>query len=65
MAWSSLGCWLFILSAVAWSEVGVRSASLRRRLWGKVACVTGVSEAPSAMWHGVGYRSTHTFGIEV
>ena len=23
-AWSSLGCWLFILSAVAWPEVGVR-----------------------------------------
>ena len=27
MAWSSLGCWLFILSAVAWPEVGVRSES--------------------------------------
>ena len=33
--------WLFILSAVAWPEVGVRSASRTqaavRRLWGKVA----------------------------
>ena len=68
-AWSSLGCWLFILSAVAWPEVGVRSASRTqaavRQLWGKVACATGVSEAPSAMWHGVGYRSTHTLVIEV
>ena len=27
MARSSLECWLFILSAVAWPEVGVRSAS--------------------------------------
>ena len=24
---------------------------------------TGVSEAPSAMWHGVGYRSTHTLVV--
>ena len=41
-ALSSLGCWLFILSAVAWPEVGVRSASrtqaAARQLWGKVVC---------------------------
>ena len=28
-------------------------------------CDGCVSEAPSAMWHGVGYRSTHTLVIEV
>ena len=67
-ALSSLGCWLFILSAVAWPEVGVRSASrtqaAARQLWGKVACATGVSEArrPCGMAFG---RSTHTLVIEV
>ena len=47
MAWSSLECWLFILSAVAWARgVGVGSASHTqaavRRLWGKVASATRV-----------------------
>ena len=68
-ALSSLGCWLFILSAVAWPEVGVRSArrtqAAVRRLWGKVASTTGACErgrVGDAAWR---WLEAHTLVIEV
>ena len=69
MAWSSLECWLFILSAVAWPEVGVRSASrtqaAARRLWSKVASTTGACErgpVGDVAWR---WLEAHTLIIEV
>ena len=42
MAWSSLECWLFILSAVAWARGGRRecesyAGGSKAAMWGKVA----------------------------
>ena len=60
--------WLFILSAVAWPEVGVRSASRTqaavRRLWGKVALrrVWARPRLGHAAWR---WLEAHTLVIEV
>ena len=59
MAWSSLECWLFILSAIAFEPWASGVRVVRRRLQ-KAAVGQGrvydgcVSEAPSGMWHGAG-----------
>ena len=69
MARSSLECWLFILSAVAWPEVGVGSVSrtqaAARRLWGKVASATGACERGPVGHVAWRWVEAHTLVIEV